>query len=89
MTTWVTDLQSESIDISVLRACEFDHYHGARAGVLGAYAYLGPKAGREIFNLASEQADVTFGAVTVLTGVFGTIVGGRSLTGVHVAYARV
>ena len=46
------------------------------AGVLGAYAYLGPKAGREIFNLPSEQADITFGAVTVLTGVFGTITGG-------------
>ncbi len=46
------------------------------AGVLGAYAYLGPKAGREIFSLPSEQADITFGAVTVLTGVFGTITGG-------------
>ena len=50
------------------------------AGVLGAYAYLGPKAGREIFNLPSEQADVTFGAVTVLTGVFGTIAGGKDFT---------
>ena len=53
------------------------------AGVLGAYAYLGPKAGREIFNLQSEQADVTFGAVTVLTGVFGTITGGRYYTNVR------
>lgn len=46
------------------------------AGVLGAFAYLGPKAGREVFNLEPEKADLTFGAITVVTGVAGTLLGG-------------
>ena len=46
------------------------------AGVLGAYAYLGPKAGREIFVLPAETADITFGGVTVITGTLGTVFGG-------------
>lgn len=45
----------------------------AGAGVIGAYAYMGPKAGRDVFRLAPETADLTFGAVTVLTGVVGTV----------------
>lgn len=42
-------------------------------GVLGAYAYMGPKAGRDVFSLRPETADLTFGAITVLTGVLGTV----------------
>jgi hypothetical protein len=49
------------------------------AAVLGAYAYMGPKAGRDIFSIAPETSDVTFGAVTVLTGVAGTLGGGLLL----------
>ena len=47
--------------------------------MLGAYAYLGPKATRAIFELPSEKADILIGAVTVVTGVFGTITGGAQL----------
>ena len=50
---------------------------GARAaGVIGAYAYLGPKAGRDTFGITGETADLTFGGVTVATGVAGTLLGG-------------
>lgn len=49
------------------------------AGVLGAYAYWGPKAGAKVFHLAPEGADLKFGAVTVVTGVVGTILGGVAL----------
>lgn len=45
-------------------------------GIIGAYAYLGPKAGREVFDLAPETADIAFGVITVLTGVLGTVIGG-------------
>lgn len=36
--------------------------------VLGTYAFYGPKAGRDVFGIAPERADLTFGAITVLTG---------------------
>jgi hypothetical protein len=36
--------------------------------VLGTFAFYGPKAGREVFAIAPERADLTFGAITVLTG---------------------
>jgi hypothetical protein len=42
-------------------------------GVLGAYAYMGPKAGRDVFVLKPETADLTFGVITVLTGILGTV----------------
>ncbi len=48
-------------------------------GVLGAYAYWGPKAGSKVFSLAPAGADLKFGAVTVATGVVGTILGGVAL----------
>ena len=47
-----------------------------QTGVLGAYAYWGPKAGAKVFYLDPEGADLKFGAVTVVTGVVGTILGG-------------
>lgn len=37
--------------------------------VLGAYAFYGPKAGRQVFGIAPETADMTFGAITVVTGL--------------------
>ena len=49
------------------------------AGVIGAYAYLGPKAGRDTFAIPGEAADLTFGGVTVATGVAGTLLGGVAL----------
>lgn len=49
------------------------------AGFIGALAYLGPKAGRDVFRIDGETADLVFGAVTVLTGVFGTLAGGLLL----------
>ena len=39
--------------------------------MIGAYAYLGPKAGRDTFGIDGQTADLVFGAVTVLTGVLG------------------
>jgi predicted MFS family arabinose efflux permease len=44
--------------------------------VLGAYAFWGPKAGRAIFALDGATADAVFGAVTVATGVGGSVSGG-------------
>ena len=49
------------------------------AAYIGALAYLGPKAGREGFSISGKTADLIFGAVTVLTGVFGTLAGGVAL----------
>ncbi len=49
------------------------------AAYTGALAYLGPKAGRDVFSISGETADLVFGAVTVLTGVFGTLAGGVAL----------
>lgn len=48
-------------------------------GVLGAYAYWGPKAGAQVFSMSPEGADLKFGAITVVTGVMGTILGGVAL----------
>lgn len=42
--------------------------------VLGAYSYWGPRAGYAIFNL--EKADLVFGGMTVVCGIFGTLAGG-------------
>ena len=49
------------------------------AGVLGAYAFLGPKAAKETFHVQGDTADFVFGAVTFLTGVLGTLLGGLAL----------
>ena len=43
----------------------------AYTAVLGAFAFYGPKAGRDVFAIAPERADITFGAITVLTGASG------------------
>lgn len=34
---------------------------------------MGPKAGRDVFVLKPETADLTFGVITVLTGILGTV----------------
>lgn len=47
--------------------------------VLGAFAFYGPKAGRDAFGIAPERADLAFGAITVLTGVGGGVWGGLRL----------
>lgn len=47
--------------------------------VLGVYAFWGPKAGKRIYHMSGESADVIFGGVTVITGVFGSLGGGLAL----------
>ncbi|CAN1184374.1 Probable sphingolipid transporter spinster homolog 3 [Linum perenne] len=42
--------------------------------VIGAYSYWGPKAGYNIYNMSN--ADLVFGGVTVVCGIFGTLAGG-------------
>ncbi|CAI9104168.1 OLC1v1002793C1 [Oldenlandia corymbosa var. corymbosa] len=42
--------------------------------VIGAYSYWGPKAGYNIYHM--KNADYTFGGVTCICGVFGTLAGG-------------
>jgi MFS family permease len=42
--------------------------------VIGAYSYWGPKAGQDIYHLAS--ADLMFGGITIVCGIFGTLLGG-------------
>ena len=59
-----------------------------RAAFIGAVAYLGPKAGRDVFGISGETADLVFGAVTVLTGVFGTLAGGLALDRVGATMAN-
>ncbi|KAF3630222.1 putative sphingolipid transporter spinster 2 [Capsicum chacoense] len=42
--------------------------------VIGAYSYWGPKAGYNIYHM--KNADMMFGGVTVISGIFGTLAGG-------------
>ncbi|CAI0405411.1 unnamed protein product [Linum tenue] len=42
--------------------------------VIGAYSYWGPKAGYNIYNMSN--ADLVFGGITVVCGIFGTLAGG-------------
>jgi hypothetical protein len=46
----------------------------AHTATVGCYSYYGPKAAKEIFNL--DAADTVFGALTVCTGIAGTLAGG-------------
>jgi len=45
--------------------------------VLGAFAYWGPQAGKELYSMS--DADAVFGGVTVVTGILGTGLGGLAL----------
>jgi hypothetical protein len=60
--------------------------HGA--AFIGALAYLGPKAGRDVFGISGETADLVFGAVTVATGVVGTLAGGLALDALGASMAN-
>ncbi|EOA29311.1 hypothetical protein CARUB_v10025591mg [Capsella rubella] len=42
--------------------------------VIGAYSYWGPKAGYNIYKM--RNADIIFGAVTIISGIVGTLSGG-------------
>ncbi|CAH9081906.1 unnamed protein product [Cuscuta europaea] len=42
--------------------------------VIGAYSYWGPKAGYNIYQMSN--ADLLFGGITVVCGIFGTLAGG-------------
>ena len=58
------------------------------AAFIGALAYLGPKAGRDVFGISGEAADLVFGAVTVATGVVGTLAGGLALDALGASMAN-
>ncbi|XP_031482331.1 probable sphingolipid transporter spinster homolog 2 [Nymphaea colorata] len=45
--------------------------------VIGAYSYWGPKAGYAIYNMSN--ADLLFGGITIVCGIFGTLAGGYIL----------
>ncbi|CAM8907847.1 hypothetical protein QQ045_009873 [Rhodiola kirilowii] len=45
--------------------------------VIGAYSYWGPKAGYNIYHMKS--ADMTFGGITIVCGILGTLAGGYAL----------
>jgi hypothetical protein len=47
--------------------------------VLGVYAFWGPKAGKRIYHMSGETADLVFGGVTVITGILGSLSGGLLL----------
>ncbi|XP_062101004.1 probable sphingolipid transporter spinster homolog 2 [Humulus lupulus] len=42
--------------------------------VIGAYSYWGPKAGYNIYHMSN--ADLLFGGITIVCGIFGTLAGG-------------
>ncbi|KAM0923762.1 hypothetical protein ACQ4PT_005295 [Festuca glaucescens] len=42
--------------------------------VIGAYSYWGPKAGQDIYKMGN--ADLMFGGITIVCGIFGTLAGG-------------
>ncbi|XP_026393269.1 probable sphingolipid transporter spinster homolog 2 isoform X3 [Papaver somniferum] len=42
--------------------------------VIGAYSYWGPKAGYSIYQMTN--ADMTFGGITIICGIVGTLAGG-------------
>lgn len=45
--------------------------------VIGAYSYWGPKAGYNIYHM--NNADLLFGGITIICGIFGTLSGGLIL----------
>ncbi|KAH9620806.1 hypothetical protein KSS87_012575 [Heliosperma pusillum] len=45
--------------------------------VIGAYSYWGPKAGYNIYHMSN--ADLLFGGLTIVCGIFGTLAGGYIL----------
>lgn len=45
--------------------------------VIGAYSYWGPKAGYSIYHMSN--ADLLFGGITIVCGIFGTLAGGLIL----------
>ena len=72
----------------VLRAMLLMDGAAPGAAFIGALAYLGPKAGRDVFGISGETADLVFGAVTVVTGVFGTLAGGLLLDALGASMAN-
>ena len=47
--------------------------------VIGAYAFYGPQAGRDVFGVPPQTADLAFGGITVVAGTLGTLGGGIAL----------
>jgi MFS family permease len=47
--------------------------------VIGSYAFYGPQASKNVFNVSSETTDISFSVMTVLTGILGTFLGGHVL----------
>ena len=50
-----------------------------QCGLLGMFAYWGPKAVTFMFALPPGHADAIFGATTVASGILGTLAGGLLL----------
>lgn len=48
-------------------------------GVIGSYAFFGPQAAKNMFDVSSETTDIAFSVMTVTTGIFGTFTGGYVL----------
>ena len=47
--------------------------------VVSTLSFYGPQAATALFDMSPKSVDLTFGGVTVLTGVFGTLAGGVML----------
>ncbi len=47
--------------------------------VIGSYAYYGPDAAKNVFDVSSKTADLSFSVMTVVTGILGTFCGGYIL----------
>eukprot|EP01023_Acetabularia_acetabulum_P052235 TRINITY_DN578_c0_g2_i1.p1 TRINITY_DN578_c0_g2~~TRINITY_DN578_c0_g2_i1.p1 ORF type:complete len:469 (-),score=68.25 TRINITY_DN578_c0_g2_i1:266-1672(-) len=45
-------------------------------GVIGGFAYWGPRAALVAFDLKGDSSNIIFGLLTVLTGIAGTLMGG-------------
>lgn len=51
----------------------------AWAAVLGTLAFYAPRAARDLFGIQPDEADASFGGITVIAGVAGTLSGGLLL----------
>ncbi|KAK9000151.1 hypothetical protein V6N11_080657 [Hibiscus sabdariffa] len=71
---FIEDMKALLVDkvyvVNVLGYCAYNF-------VIGAYSYWGPKAGYNIYNMS--DADLIFGGITIVCGIFGTLAGGYIL----------
>ncbi|XP_039065899.1 probable sphingolipid transporter spinster homolog 2 isoform X2 [Hibiscus syriacus] len=79
LSTFVEDMTALLVDKVYVVNVLGIHFSGycAYNFVLGAYSYWGPKAIYNIYNMS--DADMIFGGITVVCGIFGTLAGGYIL----------